>query len=171
MFVKYSFFYVVSVAYGQMFVMVAILSKFLKYFWCRDIRVCTCGKKTVRNGRFWQNRYHDVVRVFVSSLVLVFVRAFLSFLYGPFCHGALKHDISTLFATFFVWTSLQFILLINTWHIIFIFFKWLLLVWTFRIYMVFIVLNHSKCSVFSLKHSHFTINKEGPNNAAFFFLL
>jgi len=29
---------------------------------------------------------------------------------GPFCHGALKHDISTLFATFFVWTSLQFIL-------------------------------------------------------------
>jgi len=45
---------------------------------------------------------HDVVRVFVSSLVL----------YGPFCHGALKHDISTLFATFFVWTSLQFILFI-----------------------------------------------------------
>ena len=43
----------------------------------------------------------DVVRVFVSSLVLV--------LYGPFCHGALKHDISTLFTTFFVWTSLQFI--------------------------------------------------------------
>jgi len=29
-----------------------------------------------------------------------------------FCHGALKHDISTLFATFFVWTSLQFILLV-----------------------------------------------------------
>ena len=44
---------------------------------------------------------HDVVRVFVSSLVLV--------LYRPFCHGALKHDISTLFTTFFVWTSLQFI--------------------------------------------------------------
>jgi len=43
-------------------------------------------------------------RVFVSSLVLV--------LYGPFCHGALKHDISTLFTTFFVWTSLQFILII-----------------------------------------------------------
>jgi len=37
---------------------------------------------------------HDVVRVFVSSLVL--------FLYGPFFHGALKHDISTLFTTFFV---------------------------------------------------------------------
>jgi len=30
-------------------------------------------------------------------------------LYGPFCHGALKHDISTLFTTFFVCTSLQFI--------------------------------------------------------------
>ena len=40
------------------------------------------------------------------------------------------------------------------------------MVWTFRIYMVFIVLNHSKCSVFILKHSHFTINKEGPNNGS-----
>jgi len=49
---------------------------------------------------------HDVVRVFVSFLVF-----FLEFLYGSFCHGALKHDISTLFTTFFVWTSLQFILL------------------------------------------------------------
>jgi len=31
---------------------------------------------------------------------------------GPFCHGALKPDIhvSTLFTTFFLWTSLQFIL-------------------------------------------------------------
>ena len=32
------------------------------------------------------------------------------FLYGPFCHGALKLDISTLFTTFFLLTtSLQFI--------------------------------------------------------------
>ena len=34
------------------------------------------------------------------------------FSYGPFCHGALKLDLSTLFAIFFVWTSLQFILLL-----------------------------------------------------------
>ena len=32
------------------------------------------------------------------------------FLYGPFYHGALKLDISTLFTTFFLWTSLKFIL-------------------------------------------------------------
>jgi len=32
-------------------------------------------------------------------------------LYGPFCHGALKLDISKLFTPFFLWTSLQFILL------------------------------------------------------------
>jgi len=31
-------------------------------------------------------------------------------LYRPFCHGALKLDIFTLFTTFFLWTSLQFIL-------------------------------------------------------------
>jgi len=30
--------------------------------------------------------------------------------YGPFCHSALKLDISTLFTTFCIWTSLQFIL-------------------------------------------------------------
>jgi len=34
----------------------------------------------------------------------------VNIMYGPFCHGALKHDISTLFTTFLVWTSLQFIL-------------------------------------------------------------
>jgi len=33
------------------------------------------------------------------------------FLYGPFCHGTLKLDISTLFTTFFLWTCLQFIVL------------------------------------------------------------
>ena len=33
---------------------------------------------------------------------------------GPFCHGALKLDICTLFTTFFIWTSLQFILKQNT---------------------------------------------------------
>jgi len=32
------------------------------------------------------------------------------FLYRPFCHGALKLDISTLFTIFFLWTYLQFIL-------------------------------------------------------------
>jgi len=32
-------------------------------------------------------------------------------LYGPFCHGAHKLDLSTLFTTFFLWTSLPFILL------------------------------------------------------------
>jgi len=37
-------------------------------------------------------------------------------LYGPFCHGALKHDISTLFTTFFVSTLLQFILLLYVRH-------------------------------------------------------
>ena len=35
---------------------------------------------------------------------------FCVFLYGPFCHGAHKLDLSTLFTTFFLWTSLPFIL-------------------------------------------------------------
>ena len=44
--------YAVSVAYNQMFVMVPIVSKFSKYFWCRDIRVCTCGKNRYETGDF-----------------------------------------------------------------------------------------------------------------------
>jgi len=32
------------------------------------------------------------------------------FLYGPFCHGTLRIDISTLFTTFFLWKFLQFII-------------------------------------------------------------
>jgi len=50
----------------------------------------------------------------VSCVMLVYV--FLCcyhvcwFLNGLFCHGALKLDISTLFTTFFLWTSLQFML-------------------------------------------------------------
>jgi len=34
---------------------------------------------------------------------------FCVFLYGPFCHGAHKPDLSTLFTTFFHCTSLPFI--------------------------------------------------------------
>jgi len=37
-------------------------------------------------------------------------RSVCLFLYGPFCYGALKLDMSTFFTTFFLWTSLQFIL-------------------------------------------------------------
>ena len=46
---------------------------------------------------------HDNVRAFASFCVLVFVRAI-------FCYGALKLDISTWLTTFFLLTSLQFIL-------------------------------------------------------------
>jgi len=48
---------------------------------------------------------HGVVHVLCRSVCL--------FLYRPFCHGALKLYISTLFTTFFLWTSLKFILTIN----------------------------------------------------------
>ena len=42
---------------------------------------------------------------------------FCVFLYGPFCHGAHKLDLSTLFTTFFLWTSLPFILLSDSYFI------------------------------------------------------
>jgi len=55
-----------------------------------------------------------VLGVFVLFCMFVFVRFF---------HGALKHDISTLFTTFFLWTSLQFILLKKERITIFVFIK------------------------------------------------
>jgi len=118
---KLFFFYVVSVAYGQMFVMVAILSKFSQYFWCRDIRVCTCGKNRYETGDFDKNRYKFYMK---------------------------------------------FILLIDTWHIIFIFLNdcsWYELSEYIWCSYCWITLN---ALFFSLKHSHFTINKEGQNNGS-----
>jgi len=45
----------------------------------------------------------------VASLFTPCFVMFCVFLYGPFCHGAHKLDLSTLFTTFFLWTSLPFI--------------------------------------------------------------
>jgi len=95
--------------------------KIFEIFWCRDIRVCTCGKNRYETGDFHKNRYKFYMK---------------------------------------------FILLIDTWHIIFIFLNdcswcelseyiWCSWCWIIR-YALF----------FSLKHSHFTINKEGPNNGS-----
>ena len=44
------------------------------------------------------------------GVLRVFVLSVCWFLYVPFCHGALKFDISTLFTTFFLWTFLYIIL-------------------------------------------------------------
>ena len=41
--------------------------------------------------------------------VFLFCSVFFS-VYGPFCHCALNLDMSTLFTTFSLWTSLQFIM-------------------------------------------------------------
>jgi len=60
-------------------------------------------------GVNWTHFICRFVRIQCSRLMELVTSTFL--MYGPFCHGALKHDISTLFATFFVWTSLQFILI------------------------------------------------------------
>jgi len=45
----------------------------------------------------------------VASLFTPCFVMFCVFLYGPFCHGAHKLDLSTLFTTFFLWTSPPFI--------------------------------------------------------------
>jgi len=45
----------------------------------------------------------------VASLYTPCFVMFCVFLYGQFCHGAHKLDLSTLFTTFFLWTSLPFI--------------------------------------------------------------
>ena len=52
-----------------------------------------------------------VISLCLLRLCLLRVWWFSVFLYRPFCHGAYKLDLSTLFTTFFLWTLLPFILL------------------------------------------------------------
>ena len=51
--------------------------------------------------------------IFIFFSVLMFCMSLCCsvclFLYGPFCHSALKIDLSTLFTAFFLWTSHQYI--------------------------------------------------------------
>jgi len=65
----------------------------------------------------------------VASLFTPCFVMFCVFLYGPFCHGAHKLDLSTLFTSFFLWTSPPFILV----H------------WTYYMYMN-IIMEHRKVS-------------------------
>ena len=50
-----------------------------------------------------------IIQIYQTIVYSVFCDV-LCVLYGPFCHGAYKLDLSTLFTTFFLWTSLPFIL-------------------------------------------------------------
>jgi len=45
------------------------------------------------------------------------------FLYGTVCYGALKLGMSSLFASFFLWKSLQFILLLQNWYQIYAYYS------------------------------------------------
>ena len=57
------------------------------------------------------SQWLDVVILMI--IIIMKMLLWCWFLYGTFCHGALKHDISTLLTTSFLWTSLQFILDLN----------------------------------------------------------
>jgi len=59
-------------------------------------------RKTQKNNYFLMS---------VASLYTPCFVMFCVFLYGTFCHGAHKLDLSTLLTTFFLWTSLPFILI------------------------------------------------------------
>jgi len=62
-----------------------------------------------------ENSKNSCFFVSVASLCAPCFVVFCVFLYGPFCHGAHKFDLSTLFTTFFLWTSLPFIFLLKMW--------------------------------------------------------
>ena len=59
------------------------------------------SEKTKKNSDFLMS----VASLYTPCFVMLCV-----FLYGPVCHGANKLDLSTLFTTFFLWTSPPFIL-------------------------------------------------------------
>jgi len=58
-----------------------------------------------------------MVKMLILNVCYVFLRVLCRsmslFEYDPFCHCALKLDLSTLFTTFFLSTYLQFIILVS----------------------------------------------------------
>ena len=71
-------------------------------------------KLKIKNKRKKSEKHKKVFLfwMFVASWCSTFfVCSVCLLLYGPYCHSALKFDISTLFTTFFLRTSLQSILL------------------------------------------------------------
>ena len=93
----------------------------------------------LKNPKNTKNRYFlmSVASLYTPCFVMLCV-----FLYGPFCHGAHKLDLSTLFTTFYLWTSLPFILIesyllpksfANMWYIIWSLRLVLLVQWSLRL--------------------------------------
>ena len=68
--------------------------------------------KRVKIYGIWKTqKYSLFLNVCCEMVLYVFLCCSVCwFLYGPFCHGALKLDISTLFTTFFLWIYFQFLL-------------------------------------------------------------
>jgi len=67
--------------------------------------------KAIHANSDWNRKTHE--RFFLNVCCVFEFYIFLCcsvcwFLYGPFCQGALKLKISTLFTTFFPWTSHKF---------------------------------------------------------------
>ena len=73
--------------------------------------------KKNRNIRLRKTQKNSYFLMSVASLYTQCFVMFCVFLYGPFCHGAHKLDLSTLFTTFFLWTSLPFILCVGSRHL------------------------------------------------------
>ena len=78
----------------------------IQHFWRRPLSNWRLKKKK----KHWKNTKNSYFLISVASLYTPCFVKFCVFLYGPFCHGAHKLDLSTLFTTFFLWTSLSFII-------------------------------------------------------------
>jgi len=74
----------------------------------------SCTKNDVLKNS--SNETQKIVFSKCLGVLRVFVLFCVFFVYGPFCHVALKLDMSTLFTTIFLWTSLQFILMLKTFY-------------------------------------------------------
>ena len=72
------------------------------------------NKYVFRHKHYLYNDTKSYLLMSVASLYTPCFVMFCVFLYWPFCHGAHKLDLSTLFTTCFLWTSLPFILCLTT---------------------------------------------------------
>ena len=74
---------------------------------------CICVNKLKKKLQLLMSYSYLYFIIDTQFFCLISVASWCStcwFVYVQFCHGSLKLDMSTLFTTFFLWTSLQFML-------------------------------------------------------------
>jgi len=85
------------------------IAQMCSVFFCLWRSPLSTWKLKIKNRKIRKTQNNSYFLMSVATLYTLCFVMFCVFLYGPFCHGAHKLDLSTLFTTVFLWASLPFI--------------------------------------------------------------